>query len=142
MTIEAATVVAFVRTQSMLLDGFRDAFPSSRDFGFLLDFPKEGRLKLGEECWKFVRHGTGLKFIRTTPAPELVIDVHNRLGCKKAVDVWRLSQFLASLGTHQSDQQIASLLREMHESGDLRLNAEQNSYELRNGPRHLGDLLP
>ena len=141
MTIGPAAVITFVRTQSLLLDEFSDAFPSSRDFGFLLDFPKEGQLKLGEETWKFARHGTGLKFIRTAPAPELVIDVHNRVGCKRAVDVWRLSQFLASLGTPQSDQQIADLLRKMHEAGDLSLNAEQSSYELRNGPRNLGERL-
>ena len=83
----------FVNFQENLTSVFRAAYPSANDFEFLLDFPKSGVVKhLGAE-WQFIKHGVGLKFIRLSPAPHLVIDIHNNFGQTRFTDDWRLKQF-------------------------------------------------
>lgn len=105
------------------MKAFFIAYPSLKDFDFLLDFPKKGTFFVNDE-WVFIKHGIGIKFLISNVQKEMVIDINN-IKKPKLIDIWRLSQYFSSYNDHE----IKGVLDGMVESGILQKISEKQ-YEL------------
>jgi hypothetical protein len=52
----------YVTIQSRLVALLKDELGAERDWKYLTDVPKSGRLILDSETWQFKKHGTGVEF--------------------------------------------------------------------------------
>ena len=85
-----------IKLQITLISAFRWQFPDMKDWVFLLDFPKKGSLRIGNDTWHFHKPGAGISFKRNSDA--IIVDIHRKLNDPICFDSWRLEQFLESLG--------------------------------------------
>lgn len=118
-SIDMEYVFLFVELQCQLTLAFVGLYPDVKDLRWLLDFPKSGVVVVDSDQWQFVRHGAGLRFVRLTCEPHMVVDIHKYFGKPKIFDDWRLLQFFESCGKRVDKNQISSLLSEMHSKGYL-----------------------
>lgn len=117
-------IISFISLQEMLMKAFFIAYPSLKDFEFLLDFPKKGTVFVNNDEWGFVKHGKGIKFLINSDQKKAVVDVNN-VKNPKLIDIWRLSQYFSSYDDHE----IKGVLDGMVESGILQKISEKQ-YEL------------
>ncbi|SUB83923.1 Uncharacterised protein [Pragia fontium] len=127
--IDTNDIIGFVRLQKGLMNAFFIAYPIVKDFTWLLDFPKSGNIKLDHDLWSFIKHGKGIKFLKRSSQPEIVVDVSTNINNPNMIDVWRLSQYFLSNLSEVSDSEIKCLLDEMVYSGLLKKTSEKQ-YEL------------
>ncbi|WP_179038331.1 DUF6896 domain-containing protein [Limnobaculum xujianqingii] len=128
LRIESKDIINFITLQKDLVNAFFKTYPTVKDVTWLLDFPKRGNIKLGHDSWKFIKHGKGVMFLRETPKPEIVIDVHTNIDNPKLVDVWRLSTYFSSEFFEADDNEIKQVLSEMVSAGFLR-EISESQYE-------------
>ena len=112
-------VFFFVELQCRLVPAFSRLYPNAKDIKWLLDFPKSGYVFVDSDQWRFVRHGTGLRFERITCEPHWVVDIHQCVSEPKVIDEWRLLQFFESCGKCMDKLQVQSLLNDMSSQGYL-----------------------
>ncbi|BES85052.1 hypothetical protein PEC302107_33980 [Pectobacterium araliae] len=117
-------IINFISLQEMLMKAFFIAYPSLKDFDFLLDFPKKGTIFVNDNEWGFIKHGKGIKFLISNDKTDAVVDINN-IKNPKLIDIWRLSQYFPS----HHDHEIKGLLDGMVESGVLQKISEKQ-YEL------------
>ncbi|MDY4385614.1 hypothetical protein ABRP58_15945 [Pectobacterium aroidearum] len=117
-------IISFITLQEMLMKAFFIAYPSLKDFEFLLDFPKKGTVFVNNDEWGFVKHGKGIKFLINSDQKKAVVDVNN-VKNPNLIDIWRLSQYFSSYDDHE----IKGVLDGMVESGILQKISEKQ-YEL------------
>ncbi|MBN3215514.1 hypothetical protein H5A45_05675 [Pectobacterium polaris] len=117
-------IINFINLQDMLMKAFFIAYPSLKDFDFLLDFPKKGTVFINNDEWVFIKHGIGIKFLISNDQKEMVIDINN-VKNPKLIDIWCLSQYFSSYNDHE----IKGVLDGMVESGILQKISEKQ-YEL------------
>lgn len=98
----------YIQLQSSLLGAFNACYPEASDHRWLLDFPKAGSIVVGNDVWVFKKHGAGLKFLRETSEPFLVVDVHQAVDKGHLFDEWRVLQFLESCGHVVSLEKLKS----------------------------------
>jgi hypothetical protein len=60
--INKDSIFRFVELQCQLVLEFMRTHPDVKDFTWLLDFPKAGEVFVGGDEWRFIRHGSGLRF--------------------------------------------------------------------------------
>jgi hypothetical protein len=92
---QAGDIYEFVRIQSELLTTLMSLYPEAKDLTWLLDFPPAGTIELNNEEWTFIKHGAGIRFVRSVD-PRLVIDAHKNISNMRQIDDWRIIQFLES----------------------------------------------
>ncbi|UNM22267.1 hypothetical protein K0P33_12775 [Pseudomonas sp. ArH3a] len=112
-------VLFFVELQCRLFFAFAELHPNAKDLKWLLDFPQSGEMIVDGVQWRFVKHGAGLRFEKTSCEPHWVVDVHKFFGEPKRIDEWRLIKFLESCGKCVDRRKISSLLIEMCAEGHL-----------------------
>ncbi|MBQ4772874.1 DUF6896 domain-containing protein [Pectobacterium versatile] len=117
-------IINFISLQEMLMKVFFIAYPSLKDFDFLLDFPKKGTVFFNDDEWSFIKHGKGIKFLISNNQEEIVVDINN-IKNPKLIDTWRLSQYFSS----HNDHEIKGVLDGMVKSGILQKISEKQ-YEL------------
>lgn len=105
----------FVVIQKKLIESFIHQYPNLKDYQFLLDFPKQGTIKLDDSNWNFSRHGKGIKFYQDTSSKAKIVDVHCNITEPELFDLWRLSQYFGL----DNDYELTSLLDKMVKDGDL-----------------------
>jgi hypothetical protein len=109
----------FIDLQHRLKFAFLEIYPDVKDFKWLLDFPKSGILMLDTEQWRFNMHGTGLRFLRESHEPHIVVDMHQHFIEDKLVDEWRLLQFFSSISVQISEENLKSILKKLCLNGEL-----------------------
>lgn len=109
----------FIDLQHRLKLVFFEIYPDAKDFKWLLDFPKSGILILNAERWKFDMHGAGLRFVRESHEPHIVVDMHQHFSEENLVDEWRLLQFLGSIGTQINKEKLNLILQKLCLDNDL-----------------------
>lgn len=62
---------------------------------FLINIPERGVVQLGDDEWKFNKHGLGIRFVDQNG---VVVDAHSSLDDPSHVDAWRVSTYLTSIG--------------------------------------------
>lgn len=94
-------ISTYKRLQVRLVADFLvDVRPS--DLEFFHDVAPRGELESGGERWEWSRHGAGVEFTRTKDG--VVVDAHVGLAeVPEAIDGWRLSTYLESLGVESVD---------------------------------------
>jgi hypothetical protein len=112
-SVDIGYVIQYGNLQRQLVAEFLRVYPGLRDSKWLLDFPKNGAVEINNEHWKFVKHGAGLRFVRSSAEPYLVVDVHKDIGKPGAIDKWRLIHFFESCGKRVAEDQLSPLLMEM-----------------------------
>ncbi|WP_425330454.1 DUF6896 domain-containing protein [Xanthomonas citri] len=110
-------IFLFVNLQCRLMSEFSELYPGVRDWRWLSDFPKSGKLMVDCDQWKFARHGSGLRFERLAREPNWVVDIHKFIDKPKIVDSWRLLQFYESCGKIVDEIRIVSELNEFCSKG-------------------------
>lgn len=123
------TISSFVFFQKELVLSFTNKYTKVKDFTWLLDFPKEGSIYLKQYKWKFLKHGSGLRFTRVSYLPNIVIDIHKYFSQPFLFDEWRLLQYLESLGKHIEYRQITLQLEKFILLGVVKKN-KNDTYEL------------
>ncbi|WP_158620004.1 DUF6896 domain-containing protein [Corallococcus sicarius] len=115
--------------QASLVASLRSNLRHVQDWEFLTDVPKRGRLVVGDEGWRYGRHGAGVQFIGERTGR--VVDAHvGLLRSPSAVDAWRLSQFCEAIGiatvhyggrtfSAQDEGELELCLRELAREGIL-----------------------
>ncbi len=88
-------IEGLVQLQLRIVIAFRSQYPSVRDWEFLLDFPKSGIVITDGREWKFQKHGKGVMFIGEA---DEVVDIHKSMDHPDLFDLWRLEQYLISVG--------------------------------------------
>lgn len=111
----------FVVIQKKLIESFMHQYPNVKDYQFLLDCPKQGIIKLGDNIWHFSKHGKGIKFYQNNSSKAKVVDVHCNITVPESFDLWRLSQYFEL----DNDHELSLLLDEMVEDGDLLLISDK-----------------
>lgn len=129
-------VTKFVALQRKLISAYIAINPDAKDFKWLLDFKKKGSVVVDGENWDFAKHGVGLRFVRRSCEPHMIVDVHNHLNEPRIVDAWRLLQFSESNGETVDAKQLSLLLDEMCFAGYLTKTAAGQYLSCRelNGP--------
>lgn len=94
--IDIEFIHCYVKLQSELISATRAAYPNAKDMKWMLDFPKSGIIEIDDYQWSFIKHGSGLKFIRQKVSPFITVDIHKYFDEPKAFDSWRLVEFLNS----------------------------------------------
>lgn len=113
--IHNAELRNFVAIQEKLIKSFMNQYPDVKDYQFLLDFPKQGTIKVDNNIWSFSKHGKGIKFYQDGSPKAKVVDIHCNITEPEIFDLWRLSQYFQL----DSDDELKILLDRMVESGDL-----------------------
>jgi hypothetical protein len=109
----------FVALQCQLTTEFLKQYPTSKDFIYLLDFPKNGIINVDGEPWKFFRHGIGVQFSRKRSGSRAIVNIHQYFGQPKVIDVWRLLEFFDPRMKDATKNRIILLLDEMCSKGYL-----------------------
>lgn len=117
--INVDSVFRFVELQCQLVLEFMRTHPDAKDLTWLLDFPKAGEVFVGGDKWRFIRHGSGLRFEKMTGKLCWVVDVHKCFGDPRIIDDWRLLQFFESSGECVDETKVSLLLNEMCLGGHL-----------------------
>ncbi|WP_088937224.1 hypothetical protein [Rhizobium sp. N122] len=98
MSLYSSKIRELLNIQYQLFSAFTQDYSHANDFTLLLGFPRSGALVVDGQRWNFVKHGSGLRFVRELPAPQLVVEMHDQFGDCSKVDWWRLTLFLESMG--------------------------------------------
>lgn len=110
----------FVKLQNDLLLKFSTQFPNSKDFKWLLDFPKSGQLRLFDSNWTFYKHGVGLRFVKSSVDVPIVVDIHKSFAEPNCIDLWRLSQYFQSCGFNVNNDYLEELIQNMIDENELK----------------------
>ncbi len=132
----AAELIGFIREllvlQERLVAAFRNAFPRSRDWQFLLDFPSFGELNLDGAMWSFRKHGSGLRFVSSQG---VIVDAHCWLGRPELFDAWRLLQYVESVVPRAevpaSEAELEASLEQLHGSGQIERATIKGGFRLK-----------
>ena len=124
MIASEETISRLVEIQSRLNIAVRAAYPKAYDLQLLLDFPRNGEVATADGRWKFMRHGTGMRFERLEPSPNLIVDMHRRFEDPALIDTWRILQFVESWGQAASKEGVAKELAALEAAGTLKAVSE------------------
>ncbi|MEO3878128.1 DUF6896 domain-containing protein [Rheinheimera fenheensis] len=113
-------ICEFLKLQNDLVLEFSNQFPDSKDFKWLLDFPKSGQLRLVDSIWSFTKHGAGLKFVRSSVGVPIVVDIHKSFGEPNCLDLWRLSQYCQSCGLDANNDYLKDLVQNLIDENELK----------------------
>jgi len=112
----------YCSTQAALLQAIKCANPHSRDWEYLTDVPNEGELIVKGTRWRYLVHGTGVRFVDADSG--MLVNCHVGLTHRSDVfDAGRIAEYLAS-------KQIQEVLV----SGELR------PFDFHTGPTILREL--
>ncbi|MDX7987859.1 hypothetical protein FE392_11035 [Xenorhabdus sp. 12] len=118
--IEKKDIIDFIKLQEKLSRFFFESYPKVKDFNWLLDFPKRGKIKIGDESWDFVKHGKGIRFTRITPEPTVIVDINNYINNPRVIDVWRLLEYFERDSIEFEKEYIQGVLDKMVDYGELK----------------------
>lgn len=87
----------FIDYQNALWEEFCIQNSNLNDFVMLLDFPRNGKITVDCDLWKFQKHGAGIKFIRENKKPEIIIDMTKYINRPDIFNIWRFLLYLESI---------------------------------------------
>lgn len=109
----------YVRIQESIVCEFTRLYPMVNDSKWMIGVPAKGRINIGDESWRFIKHGAGVRFFLEGETEILIIDIHRLFGVSNFIDWWRLAQFFESCGFSMDKDEIIIGLQGMKMSGEV-----------------------
>jgi hypothetical protein len=125
------SIQEIVELQMRLHSAYETRNPAIKGNKWMVGLPAKTTLDLDQEIWIASKHGAGIRYVRSSPSPHLVIDSHDYPESTRRVDALRLQEFLHSKNVPMSFEEIESQLEIIAKTGAL-VPAEARGYLLQN----------